>query len=206
MLVPFRSWYHNLNVCVSIHLYCYQHYHSHSMHCSNSHSTLTASCHTGLTCCSPAGILMTAVKRQTSVRMWYQWGYCQLSISRYEYIWNVYKILELDSESDHGYIEQPFYGGLCYLEVQYDNSDCQGWEKSTLGLAGLQPKTLGTQVSTLRILLPSILQKYNARTWAGWNWPRNVLNFEVLCKASHKETGSATVDSVHIQLSACFPF
>lgn len=98
ILLVFRSWCHNLNVCVSIHWCCYQHYRSHSTHCSNSHSTLIASCRTGLTCCSPAGTLKTAVNRQTchvavsaysiqaQDRLWYQQDYRQLNISTDEYI------------------------------------------------------------------------------------------------------------------------
>jgi len=78
MLELFRSWCHNLNVCVSTHLYCYQRCHFHSTHCSNSHSTLTASCHTSLTCCSLAESLKTSVKRETCLIMLYQLVSCSV--------------------------------------------------------------------------------------------------------------------------------
>lgn len=70
--VPFRSWCHNLNAGVNTHWCCYQHYHSHSTHCSSSHSTLTASCHIGWTCCFPAESPIISVKRKTCFIMLYQ--------------------------------------------------------------------------------------------------------------------------------------
>jgi hypothetical protein len=70
--VPFRSWCHNPNAGVNSHWYCYQRYRSRSMHCSSSHSTLTASCHIGWTYCSPAESLIISVKRKTCFIMLYQ--------------------------------------------------------------------------------------------------------------------------------------
>ena len=71
ILILFRSLCHNLNAYGNIHLRCYQHYHSHSMHCSNGRSTLNASCHTGWTCCSPAETPIISVKRETCFIMLY---------------------------------------------------------------------------------------------------------------------------------------
>ena len=70
--VPFRSWCHNLNADVNTHWCCYQRYRSHSMHCSSSHSTLTASCHIGWTYCSPVESPIISVKRKTCFIMLYQ--------------------------------------------------------------------------------------------------------------------------------------
>lgn len=70
--VPFRSWCHNPNAGVNTHWCCYQHFRSHSMHCSSSRSTLTASCHIGWTYCSPAESPIISVKRKTCFIMLYQ--------------------------------------------------------------------------------------------------------------------------------------